>query len=194
MSVLLAFLFVGEQKRTKFETSAVLSAVFSDEVLHDMDKWRAGRTVEIVIQRDPDCRICPISDGLSWFQMPRISRWRELSKDWSTQPSRMTRTSFFANNLVSTDISTDLNLPTGAKAFFVNPSDLGSTPADFEAKYPNHLGYFVVSHIGLNLKKDEALLYIDHFCADLCGGGEYILMRKVNGAWHLVDRRGSWFS
>ena len=193
-SVFLALLFAGEQWRTKQETGAVLSAFFSEVVLHDMDKWRAGRTVEIVIQRDPDCRNCLIGGDLSWFQKSLISRWRELSREWSTQPSRMTRASLFANNLFSTDITTDLNLPAGVRAFFVNPGDLGATPADFEAKFPNHLGYFVVSHIGLNLKKNEALLYIDHFCAGLCGGGECILMRKSNGVWSVVEERGTWFS
>ena len=122
------------------------------------------------------------------------SRWLALSDAWFAQSSRMTRTSFLVNSLFSTDITTDLSLPEGARAYFVNPSDLGLTPGNLEAKYPNNLGYFVVSHIGLNLKKTEALLYIDHFCGGLCGGGEYILVRKVDGVWRVADERGTWVS
>jgi len=95
---------------------------------------------------------------------------------------------------ISTDISTDLRLPSGARAVFIDPSDLGAKTSDFEARFPNNLGYFVVSHLGLNLNKTEALLYVDHFCGGLCGGGDYVLMRKVNGVWNIVDRRGTWVS
>jgi hypothetical protein len=50
--VFVGLLFAVEQRRTQAEAGAVLSALFSQEVLHDMDKWGpAGRTIEIVIQR-----------------------------------------------------------------------------------------------------------------------------------------------
>ena len=54
---LIALLFVIEKRRAQAEMGSVLSALFSDEVLHDADKWAAGRTVQIVIQRRPDSQI-----------------------------------------------------------------------------------------------------------------------------------------
>jgi len=196
--VFVGLLFAVEHRRTQAETGAVLSALFSQGVLHDMDKWGAGRKVEIVIQRDPDCRMCTGDgsgfDRQSWFAPSLRSRGSSLSDVWFAQSSRITRASFFLNSLFSTDIGTDLRLPSGARAIFVNPSDLGTQTSDFEARFPNNLGYFVVSRVGLNLNKTEALLYVDHFCGGLCGGGEYVLMRKVNGAWHVVDSHGTWVS
>ena len=184
--VLVGLLFTVEHRRTQAETGAVLSALFSQEVLHDMDRWGAGRTVEIVIQRNPDCRMCTGDgsgfDRQSWFAPSLRSRASSLSDGWFAQSSRITRASFFLNSVFSTDISTDLRLASGARAVFVTPRDLGTKPSDFEARFPNNLGYFVVSHVGLNLNKTEALLYVDHLCGGLCGGGEYVLMRKVNGA------------
>ena len=56
------------------------------------------------------------------------------------------------------------------------------------------LAILCVSHVGLNLNKTEALLYVDHFCGGLCGRGEYVLMRKVNGVWHVVDSHVTWVS
>lgn len=56
------------------------------------------------------------------------------------------------------------------------------------------MGIFVVSHVGLNLKKTEALLYVDHLCPGLCGGGAYVLMRKANGVWLVVGQRATWVS
>jgi hypothetical protein len=196
--VLVGLLFALEQRRTQAETGAVLSALFSQGVLHDMDKWSAGRTVEIVIQRNPDCRMCSRDgsgpDGQTWFAPSLKSRGISLSDAWFAQSSRITRASFFWNSVFSTDVTTDLRLPSGARAVFVNPSDSETTTSDFEARFPNNLGYFVVSHVGLNLNKTEALLYVDHFCGGLCGGGSYVLMRKVNGEWHVVDHHETWVS
>jgi hypothetical protein len=110
------------------------------------------------------------------------------------QTLKLTRASFFLNSVFSGNLNTDLRLPSGARAVFVNPSDFGTKVGDFEARFPNNFGYFVVSHVGLNLNKTEALLYVDHFCAGLCGGGEYFLLRKVDGVWHVADSRVAWVS
>ncbi len=197
--VFVGLLFAVEQRRTQAETGPVLSALFSQEVLRDIDKWgAAGRTIEIVIQRNPDCRVCPGSgsgiDGASWFAQSLPSRESLLSDAWFAQSSRITRASFFLNSVFSTDVSTDLRLPSAARAVFVNPRDIGTKTSELEARFPNNLGYFVVSRIGLNLNKTEALLYVDHFCGGLCGGGEYVLMRKLNGVWRVVDDHGTWVS
>ena len=198
LSVSLGLFFAVEQRRTQAETGAVLSALFSQRVLHDMDKWDAGRTVEIVILRNPDCRMCSRDgswlDTQSWFAPSLRSRGSSLSDAWFAQSSRITRASFFLSSLYSTDVSTDLRLPSGARAVFVSPSDLGTKTGDFEARFPNNFGYFVVSHVGLNLNNTEALVYVEHFCGGLCGGGDYVLMRKVNGAWHVVDNHVTWVS
>ena len=194
---LTGLLFAVEQRRTQAETGAVLSALFSQGVLHDMDKWgTAGGAVEIVILRNPDCRLCEGGgsefDRQFWFGRSLKSRVSLLSDAWFVQSSRITRASFFLNSVFSTSISTDLRLPSGAQAVFVNRNDLGTKTSDFEARFPNNFGYFVVSHVGLNLNKTEALLYIDHFCGGLCGGGDYVLLRKVNGAWRVVERHMTW--
>jgi hypothetical protein len=94
----------------------------------------------------------------------------------------------------STDINTDLRLSKGARAVLVSPSELGTKQGDVDARFPNNFGFFVVSHVGLNLTKTEALLYFDHFCGGLCGGGRYVQMRKVNGMWRVVDHHETWVS
>jgi hypothetical protein len=196
--VFVGLLFAVEHRRTQAETGAVLSPLFSQVVLHDMDNWGGGRTVEIVILRNPDCRMCSMYgsgfDTQSWFAPSLRSRGNSLSDAWFAQSSRITRASFFLNSVFSTDVTTDLRLPSGARAAFVNASDLGNKTSDFEARFPNNLGFFVVSRVGLNLNRTEALLYIERFCGGLCGGGEYVLMRKVDGVWHVVDRHGTWVS
>jgi len=196
--VLVGLLFLIELRRTQAETGSVLSALFSQGVVHDMDKWDAGRTITIVVMRNPGCRICtepPIGlESQSWFAQSVKSRGSSVSEVWFAQSSKITRASFFLNSVFSRNLSTDLRLPSGARTVFVNPSDLEAKVGDFDARFPDNFGYFIVSHVGLNLNKTEALLYVDHFCGGLCGGGEYVLMRKVNGVWHLVDQHGTWVS
>jgi hypothetical protein len=156
---LVALLFVVERRRTQAEEGAVLSAFFSQVTLHDMDKWDAGRTITIVVMRNPDCRICVEPaigpESQSWFAQSLKSRGGSVLEAWFAQSSKITRASFFLNNVFSRDLSTDLRLPSGARAAFVNPSDLGTKVGDFEARFPNNFGHFVVSHVGDESEQDR---------------------------------------
>jgi hypothetical protein len=194
--MLAELVFTAEQRRTRAEMGAVLSAFFSAEVLPYLDKWGAGRTIEIVIERSPSCHMCSVDgsgfDNQTWFGQSLALRKSSLSGAWFAQSSPTTRASFFVNSIFPSDLRTDLALPNGTRAIFVSSNDLG--PDQFQSKFPDNIGFFVVSNVGTNLSKTEALLYIEHFCGGLCGGGEYILMRKVAGVWHVADRHGTWVS
>ena len=159
---LVALFIVAEQRRTQAETGAVLSGFFSQEVLHDMDKWGAGGTVTIVVMCNPDCGISARTaigeESQSWFAKSLKSRVSSVLKGWFAQSSKITRASFFLNSMFSRNLSTELRLPSGARAVFVNPSELGAKAGDNEARFPNGMWYFVVSHVGLNRNKTEALL------------------------------------
>jgi len=94
----------------------------------------------------------------------------------------------------STDVRAELHLPSGVKPIFVSRQELERTePNDFQSRSGNNLGYVAVSHVGLNLTNSEAIFYIDHFCG-LCGGGGYVLMRKVNGVWRVAAQHSTWVS
>jgi hypothetical protein len=129
------------------------------------------------------------------------ARWLNLLLDRQTlfpQASPVTRSSFFLSNAVTTDTRAELHLPKGVDFAVVSRSELErGQPGDFERRFPNNMGYIAVSQPGLNFSKTEAILYIDHGCVragDLCGGGGYILMRKVNGVWSVVDQFSTWVS
>lgn len=131
-------------------------------------------------------------------QRPGNWRWRWITlfdkRSWFPESSRTSRFSFFLTNLFATDVHAELHLPSGVSARFVSRKELEQTePNDFQAKFPNNFGYIAVSHIGLNVSKSEAIFYIDHFCG-LCGGGGYVVMRKVNGQWRVADQHSTWVS
>ena len=163
---------------------AVLSAYLSDEVLHDAHDWGSGRRVQMVIQRET--------------QEPGNWKWRWImlldKRSWFPHSSRTSRLSFFVTNLFVTDLHAELHLPSGITPVFVSRKELEQAERnDFQTRFPNNFGYIAVSHIGLNLTKSEAIFYIDPFCG-LCGGGGYIVMRKVNDQWRVADQHGTWVS
>lgn len=183
-------LFLLEQRRTQGEMGAILSAFFSDHVLRNIQDQvaGAGREIQIVVVRE--------SQNPWDSEILRRSLLFDRQSSFS-QSSFTTQVSFFLSNLLSTNIQTELHLPSSAQWFFINWRELkvdGTKPIDFQTRLPNNFGYFVVSHAGLNLGKTEAILYVDHFCGGLCGGGEYFLMRKANGVWHVVDQHIAWIS
>jgi hypothetical protein len=189
----IASVFVLEQRRTQAELGAVLSAYLSNELLHDAHDWGSGRGIQIVILREAQ------QPG-TWPFDPQPASWRSRWKFLSdprhrfTQASLITRNSFILSNAIPTNIRAQLHLPSDVDAVIVSRSELErGQPGDFERRFPNHLGYIAVSQPGLNVSRTEAIFYVDHFCG-LCGGGNYILMRKVNEAWRVVDRHNVWVS
>jgi hypothetical protein len=51
----------------------------------------------------------------------------------------------------------------------------------------------VRSDVGFNRNHTQAVFYIDHFCG-LCGGGRYVRMAKIDGAWHIQGEHWTWIS
>jgi hypothetical protein len=179
-------LSILDQRRTQGEMGELLAAFFSDRILVNVQDPGAVRKMQIVVVRESQ----DLWDRKTFPRRPLLDRESSFS-----QTSRTTRASFYLSNAFSTDIQTELHLPGGAQSFFIPWRDLlldVPRPIDFEARFPHAFGYFIVSRAGLNLSKTEAILYVDHFCGGLCGGGGYFLMRKVNGVWHVVDEHITW--
>ena len=179
-------LSLSDQRRTDAEMEAVLSGFLSDQVLHDLRYWGANRGIQIVFLREAQnaWKSNEFRRSLLFDRRPSFS-----------ESSSVTRDSFILSNIFPTNIKATLGLPNRAQFFLIGRKELEEPrPNDFQTRFPNNWGYFVISHIGLNLNKTEAILYIDHFCGGLCGGGGYFLMRKVNGIWRVVDQHVSWMS
>jgi hypothetical protein len=55
-------------------------------------------------------------------------------------------------------------------------------------------GMTKVSAVAFSADGAAALLTISHECGSLCGSGEYVMLRKANGAWQVVAKQGAWVS
>jgi len=95
------------------------------------------------------------------------------------------------SNLFQTRMKPNIRLPRRAIPVLAAASEIIS--GDFQKRFPNNLGYIVLSAVGFNRDQTQAVFYIDHFCG-LCGGGRYVLMEKVNGSWQVRDEHYTWIS
>jgi hypothetical protein len=87
----------------------------------------------------------------------------------------------------------------GIDYVLVNNSDLPDGGYErfwtrFYEKYPNSSGLVFFSDIGFNAQHDQAFLYAGRTCGGLCGAGEYVLLRKVNGKWEIRKEHALWVS
>jgi len=188
---LIALLFFCELRRTQAEMDAVLSDVFTVP-LHSVPGVGSGRPIQIILIREAQV------PGTRPGGQAR-SRWSLLfdEKLRFSQASIMSRCSFLLTNAVPTDIRVDLQLLRGAGIVVLSNSELDHmTRTDFLQRFPDNqnLEEISISQLGFNVSKTEAILYFDRSCAGLCGGGGYILIRKANGAWRIVDEHNTWMS
>jgi hypothetical protein len=187
---MMALLVFGELRRTQAEMNALLSDVFG-AVAHNVPDLGSGRSFRIIIMRESQ------SPGTRPGDEPR-ARWNMLFDQELRFPqaSLVTRGSFLLTNAVRTDIRANLRLPKGVESVVLSNSDLNIPPGDFIKRFPDDQSWeiFSISQPGFNFSKTEAMFYFDRSCAGLCGGGGYILVRKVDGVWRIVDEHSTWVS
>jgi hypothetical protein len=170
-----------EQARNREPQYEVYSAYLSEGILDDAHDWSVGPSIQVVI----DDRI-KIGSTLRWWWLYPFDGRVRFDKLEAT-----TRASFVASNLLQTRTLPNIRLPRRANPILASASEISST--DFQKRFPNNLGYVVLSAVGFNREQTQAVFYIDHFCG-LCGGGRYVLMEKVNGSWHVRGERYTWIS
>lgn len=183
IAVAVVFVSFGwlERVRNGQEEYKVYSAYLSEGLLNDAHDWSIGGPVQLVIADRT------ISGGNLRFRLFSLFDRRVDFGELRTS----TRVSYFARNLFHTRIETKFSLPPRATACVTSEGEYGS-PA-FQEKFPRNMGLVTLSGAGFNLSRTQAVFYINHFCG-LCGGGRYVLMEKVNGAWRVKDEHYTWIS
>jgi hypothetical protein len=63
----------------------------------------------------------------------------------------------------------------------------------WETLAQHSVGYMVLSAAGFNAGQTQALVHVDHVCG-LCGHGDDVLLRKVNGRWIVEATANTWVS
>jgi hypothetical protein len=65
---------------------------------------------------------------------------------------------------------------------------------EFDERFPNSSGILSFSNVGFNQQYNQALVYVAHSCGGLCGEGDFVLLRKVNGKWEILNEQNMWIS
>jgi hypothetical protein len=87
----------------------------------------------------------------------------------------------------------------GLNYVLVKDSDLPDDKFDrfwtkFYKKFPDSSGIIFFSKVGFNRRHDQAFVYAGRTCGSLCGSGEYVLLKKLNGNWVIQREHGLWAS
>jgi hypothetical protein len=64
----------------------------------------------------------------------------------------------------------------------------------FMARHANTPGIIIVSRIGFNRDRDQAVVYSGVSCGTLCGQGEFTWLTKHNGVWTVESSNVVWIS
>lgn len=64
--------------------------------------------------------------------------------------------------------------------------------AGFYRKFPGSSGYIIVSSIGFNEDRSQALVDLTNKCGDKCGAEQFVLLSKVNGGWRVSAKHKLW--
>ena len=163
------------------EEYAVYSVYLSEGLLNDAHDWSVGEPVSVVVSGTTK------AGGYLRLRVPYVLDNRMHFGQLQTS----TRASYVMRNLFQTRILPKFVLPRRATLVLTSESDYGSP--EFQNKFPNNLGLVVLSGVGFNTTRTQAIFYIDHFCG-LCGGGRYVLMEKVGSAWHVRNEYYTWVS
>ena len=65
---------------------------------------------------------------------------------------------------------------------------------EFYRQFPDSGGYLSLSRAGLNTNSDQALVYVESSCGELCGTGSYQLLVKNDQGWAVQKRYVRWMS
>jgi hypothetical protein len=150
-------LHLVEHGRNGEQESEVYSAYLSEGILDDAHDWSIGPSIQVVIEDKTK-----MGATLRWWWLyPFDDRVR------FDQLQATTRASFVVSNLIQTRMQPNIRLPRRAEPILASASEI--TSRDFQRRFPNNLGYVVLSAVGFNRRQTQAVFYIDHFCG-LCGG------------------------
>ncbi len=70
--------------------------------------------------------------------------------------------------------------------------DMRKAWAVFNKKFPGANGYAIVSNIGFNEDRTQALVDISNKCGDKCGAEQFVLLTKSNGSWTVSGMHILW--
>jgi hypothetical protein len=159
-------------------------------------EFASNDEIKLIVLR-ADTTGCPMYEDESVRQRFEYSRsFHEMLAESMPEAATQTLDNYLAVNKSSKPLQV-ANL--GIDYVLVKDSDFPDDGYDrfwtrFYKRYPNSSGILFFSDVGFNDRHDQAFLYAGKTCGGLCGAGEYVLLRKVNGKWEIQKEQALWVS
>jgi hypothetical protein len=64
----------------------------------------------------------------------------------------------------------------------------------FYEKYPDSNGFLSFSRVGFDSGKSQAVVYLEHWCDELCGYSYYLVLSKDKEGWKVTKLDTGWIS
>lgn len=128
-------------------------------------------------------------------ELNTLQRWRLMIgslahlRNRQSPPERSLVVGLFLSNLGTHRFTRRFEIP--AEYELLDQAEL-ALPSVHE-RFPRSYGYVTLSSVEFSSDGNDALFYTEHICG-LCGGGEYVLMRKHRDRWAIVNRYSTWVS
>lgn len=140
---------------------------------------------------------CPMYEDESVREKWGVTEpFHQLMNQWMPEAEVQTLDNYLLSNETRQELKV-WNL--GINYVLVRNSDLPDGRSEnfwerFYKKYPHSPGLVFFSKVGFNDRHEQAFVYVGRSCGGLCGGGEYVLLNKVNGEWVVRNEQSLWVS
>jgi hypothetical protein len=185
----LAYLHFPPPPQGDDEEYAVYSAIIQDRFVRD--------GIQAILIEDQ-------TRNYTWNRQGRafrdeISEIKEGFEPWGIRAD--TVASYMAQNRAQRRLEDRFDLP--FRVFLLSAEDFNgilSRRGPEEAwqtlyqKYPHSLGVLTFSRVGFNALRDQAFVYGQIVCGDLCGGGDYYFLVRTGRGWKVEMARQIWIS
>jgi hypothetical protein len=159
------------------------------------------RAVYTAVLQDPDVWHLPVNTiSVQPFTLaPRKDEWDKPDRPFGTvgqnslhAASEQTRADFAAKTtsgcLIGKLPQKDLERASAPQPGRDNPAD-----RDRRTQRTHYWdGRITLSRVGFNAARNEAIVYAESDCGNSCGGGDLFLLRRVDGAWTIVNEVNLW--
>jgi hypothetical protein len=84
-----------------------------------------------------------------------------------------------------------IQVQTSSPIFYLKPAPESATLLQPERHPHSAHSYITLSPVAFNAHKTIAVVYMDHSCGSLCGGGGFYVLEKKDGIWRNMRWRGT---
>jgi hypothetical protein len=153
------------------------------------------RVKQVVIRQDTTTDYAIADRKEDWpeikMRLPKLSDEAIADYEANLKPSSTLKRSFDLSLKYSLVSKRDFNINFDVGS---NSDQMTNNWTKFYDSFPDSGGYIQLSNVGFNKSRDQALVYLVHWCGTTCGTGHYVLLSKKDKVWIVNQVAMIWIS